>query len=90
MSDQGYATPAPDQAYTPSSFVVTQKLDAMMSAFMEQKQILIEARRENAQLSDGLSNLRTEVLNLKEQLQSTSSGTSMKVKKKIPLDLSVS
>ncbi len=81
--DQGYSTPL---GYSPN-FVVNQKFDTIVSEFVEQKKILMEARKENAQLSEGLSHLMTEV----SKLQLTDSGASgVKVKKKIPLDLSVS
>lgn len=68
--------------------IVSLLIDTIVSEFMEQKEILLEARKENAELSKGLSNLKTEVIKLKEQLEQPSSGS--KVKKKIPLDLSVS
>lgn len=88
LSDRGYATPVSEPAYPPHSFHIAQKLDSLMSEVMEQKQFLIDTRREATQLSEGLSQLSAEVSNLKDQLHCSETGKP-KSKKKIPLDLSV-
>lgn len=89
--DQGYSTPGYSAPYSipDSNFLLSQKLDSIMSECMEQKQLLNDAKTENKQLKDEMSHLRSEVLELKELMKS-GTGNSRSKPKKIPLDLSVS
>lgn len=91
ISDQGYSTPGYSTGYPmpDPNFMLSQKLDSILSECMEQKQMLGEALNINKELKDELFHLKTEVAELKDHLESGTAKNHTKPRK-IPLDLSVS